>query len=249
MNERSAAALYGAGVFTTLRIVDGEPWLWEKHWRRLTTHADKFGIDLTAFSEQTVLNGLKERLASDGIPHGRARITFHDNRSSDVWPGDIVGEGTIVSIITGPTRRNGHPFRCEISPHVINSTSPIAGLKTCNYLEQLMSLEGAKRRAFNEAIRVNERGHVTSACMANLFWLHSEKLFTPALSTGCLSGTTREFILENLECAEVEVAIEELDAAEAMFLTSAGIGVVRIDECDSRRLDEQHHSILELLPY
>ena len=62
-----------------------------------------------------------------------------------------------------------------------------------------MALENAKAKGFDEAIRLNERGEVASACMANVFWIKDKKLFTPDLETGCLAGTTREFIIETAE--------------------------------------------------
>lgn len=62
MSDASRSHLYGYGVFTTIRIIDGEPWLWDKHWRRLEHDAGKLGIDLAAYSEGMVRRGLLESL-------------------------------------------------------------------------------------------------------------------------------------------------------------------------------------------
>ena len=111
-----------------------------------------------------------------------------------------------------------------------------------------MSYEEARGRGFGEALRLNERGHVASACMANVFWEKDGKLFTPSLSTGCLPGTTREFVLENFECEEVESGIEVLNSADRIFLTSAGLGVAAAAEFDARELDTSDHPLLGLIP-
>jgi len=84
--------------------------------------------------------------------------------------------------------------------------------------------------------------------MANVFWLKDEKLYTPILATGCLAGTTREFVLENCDCEEVEVAINELDSVDAIFLTSAGIGVINVAQFDKKHLSDVGHPITTLLP-
>jgi branched-subunit amino acid aminotransferase/4-amino-4-deoxychorismate lyase len=84
--------------------------------------------------------------------------------------------------------------------------------------------------------------------MANVFWFKDGELFTPSLITGCLAGTTREFVLEQIECTEVEAGIGELDGAEAIFLTSAGIGIVRVAEFEGRELDGVGHPVLDLWP-
>jgi branched-subunit amino acid aminotransferase/4-amino-4-deoxychorismate lyase len=83
--------------------------------------------------------------------------------------------------------------------------------------------------------------------MANVFWLKDTTLYTPSLKTGCLPGTTREYIIENLKCSEVEATMNELNSVDAIFLTSAGIGVVQISEFEGRVMEKNPHEILELI--
>ena len=111
-----------------------------------------------------------------------------------------------------------------------------------------MAVDEAKRRSFDEAIRLNERGEITSACMANVFWMKYERLYTPSLKTGCLKGTTREFVLENVECSEVAVGLEALSDADAIFLSSAVIGVVQAAVLDGKIFSKVDHPILRLIP-
>ena len=84
--------------------------------------------------------------------------------------------------------------------------------------------------------------------MANVFWLKDDQLFTPSLATGCLAGTTREFILENFDCREVTVATDELRSADSIFVTSAGIGVRQFYKFDEREFTDSAHPLLDLLP-
>jgi branched-subunit amino acid aminotransferase/4-amino-4-deoxychorismate lyase len=135
-----------------------------------------------------------------------------------------------------------------MSPNRASSLSKLAAIKSCNYLDNLLAFEDASRSGFNEAIRLNERDEVVSACMANVFWLKNARLFTPSLKTGCLPGTTREFILESLECEEVAESETEINSADAVFLASAGVGVIRVGELDGRKLKAADHPILHLVP-
>jgi branched-subunit amino acid aminotransferase/4-amino-4-deoxychorismate lyase len=249
MNEQPPNSfLYGKGVFSTLLVRDGEPFLLDRHWQRLSRDARQVGLDVTDLTYEIVRAAVITALADANLAEGRARVTLYDNRTSEIWPSDNVQkQNTAMSIIVGPRRTPPRPFKCFVSPHTINSRSPLAGVKSCNYLESILAVEDAKRRGCSEAVRLNERGHVAGACMANVFWLKGDKLFTPSLSTGCLPGTTREFVLENLECEEVEAEIGEIENAEAVFLTSAGLGVVAVDEFNGRRLSAADHPILELI--
>ena len=151
-------------------------------------------------------------------------------------------------IMTADLRTVGENFKLTVSPHLINSTSPLAGVKSNNYLEKIIAKDEAKQRGFDEAIQLNERGEIASASTANIFWLKGGRLFTPSVETGCLAGTTRELVLENIDCEEVEVGIDELEAADEMFLTSAGIGIVHVANFNEQKLRQNDHSITKLLP-
>ncbi len=245
----SNSTLYGTGVFTTIRIVEGKPWLWEKHWRRLEQDAAKVGIDISSYSEYMIRRGLDESIPdSDRIRPHKARITIADERPSPLWSEAAVTIATKVTFLASPLRPAPEQFRIGVSPHPLNSSSPLAGVKSCNYLDPIMSLDEASARGFHEAIRANERGYVTSGCMANVFWAKSGRLYTPSVATGCLAGTTREFVLENVECCEVEAGIDELHDADAIFLTSAGLGVTAAAEFDEKPLSKPDHPILHLIP-
>ena len=241
------SVLYGRGVFTTIAIVDGEVLLWEKHWRRLCNAANVLAIDISAYSEEQTRNLLKSMIEDEGLVIGRARLTFLDETPSTLWPNDSPGE-TKLNMLTGGATSVPDRFLLTASPFTVNSGSPLAGIKSCNYLEQILSLDEAKGRGFHEAVRVNERGHVTSGCMSNIFWLKNGRLYTPTLATGCLAGTTREYVLENVECGEVEAEIGELESADAIYLTSGGLGIVRVDEFGGRELPDTKHPIQNLWP-
>lgn len=244
----SAAALYGRGIFTSIAVYNGNPFLWDKHWRRLELGAAKLNIDLTEFLEHKTREALDQIIHKNGVVDGRARVTILDESKSDLWSFGAEQKASLL-MITGLLRQVSDCFRLAASPHSVNSLSPLAGIKTCNYLEKLIAFDNAKNCGFDEALHLNERGEITSAVMANVFWLKDGQLFTPSVKTGCLPGTTREFVLENLECREVETELDELRLADAIFLTSAGLGVTPVAEFGSAKLEKVDHPILHLLPY
>ena len=242
----SDSVLYGKGIFTTVGIHNGRPFLWEKHWRRLAENADRLGIDLSIFNQDSVAASLMALLKANKVEAGRARICFLDESSTGIWKLDSKKLAKLFILTAGPRRTATAP-KVTLSPYSINSASPLAGTKSINYIENLLALREARSRGFDEAIRVNEKGYLASACMANIFWLRDGMLFTPSLRTGCLPGTTREFVLGNLPCREVESDPDEIRQADEIFLTSAGIGVVGASEFDGRRLANRPHKILRLI--
>lgn len=226
LNAVSAAALYGKSVFTTVAVYNFKIFLWEKHWARLTENARKLKINLSEFSEDTIKNSLLEILKKNDVRTGRARITFFDESETSVWQIDSKQQ-TVFLIQTANFRKIENALKLTVSPFRVNSNSPLTGVKSGNYLENILAWETAKSENFDEAIRLNERDEIVSACLANIFWKKDGEIFTPSLETGCLRGTTREFVLENQIVFETQAKLNEIIEADEFFLTSAGIGIVK----------------------
>lgn len=222
----SSAALYGKGVFTTLAVYRAKPFLWEKHWRRLKENSAKIGVDLGDCKESGVTAALRQIIAHNNLETGRARLTFFEESASKIWHSGAAEKISLL-ITTGDFNQPKDEFSLTVSPFAINSQSPLAGVKSCNYLENTLALEEARGRGFDEAVRLNERGEIVSAAMANIYWTKDGEIFTPALETGCLAGTTRAFLREKTTIYETCSTIDELRRADEIFLTSAGIGVRR----------------------
>lgn len=224
LNPLTNSALYGSGVFTTVAICSGQPVFWEKHFDRLVSNAAAIGIGLPA--ESLMLDSLTALISAKDIANARARVTVFDSSPSRLWSTEI---GTRSRLLITADRRRDLPevFRIADSPFPVNSGSPLAGIKSCNYLENLIALEEARKRGFDEAVRINERGETVAAACANLFWTRNGRVFTPGLETGCLAGTTRAFIIESFAVEEVSVGPDAIRDADAILLASAGIGARR----------------------
>ena len=241
MSPVAVSGLYGKGVFTTLTVLDGKPFLFEKHWRRLNNNATRLGIDLDDFSESELTLALSELLAANSVTRGRCRITVFDSSSSGIWLA-LTDRKSSVLIQSADLREKPERICLNISPFVVSSTSPLNNIKSCNYLEQTVSFDAACKAGFDEAVRINERGHIVSGCISNIFWTKDDRIFTPAVEMGCLEGTTRECLLESCEVSMVAAPISELRVADSVFLTSAGIGIAA---ASSLFIDEKE---LELKP-
>lgn len=237
----SSASLYGRGVFTTLAVNNSRPFQWDKHWQRLVEHAARLGVDISEYEEDTVYSALIDLLRQNETSSARARITFFDETSSSVWTFENFRRSSLL-ITTDDARQHSHELRLTRSKYAANSASPLAGIKSCNYLENVLALEEAKAKGFDEAVRLNERGEVTSATMANIFWINNGEIFTPSLETGCLAGTTRTLVIEianemGYEVSTLGEGFDEFIRADEVFLTSSGLGVSGV-----RRIDDETFS-------
>jgi len=238
----SSAMLYGRGVFTTLAIYNSQPFLWSKHWQRLTTHAKKLDVDFTGCNEKNVGDALHKLIAVNQVRDGRARVIMLARSGRDIWKMRAPGtKKTDLLIMTGePQKLAPNGLSLAVSPYRANTVSPLAGIKSLNYLDHVLSWEEAQSRDFDEAVVLNERGEIVSATTANLFWARNGTLHTPALSTGALAGITRECVIELahqhfMPLLEGNYEMNDLIDADEIFLTSSSLGVAPVTTFDFRR--------------
>ena len=250
----SSAMLYGRGVFTTLALRNAEPFLWSKHWQRLTTHAKKLDVDYTGCTEKNVGDALRKLIAVNQVKDGRARVIMLARSGRDFWKLKTLGtKKTDLLIMTGdPQKISPDGLSLAVSPYRVNTFSPLTGIKSLNYLDHVLSWEEAQSRDFDEAVVLNERGEIVSATTANLFWAKDGTIHTPALSTGALAGVTRECVLEiaNKHFIPVLEGIYEmadLTDADEIFLTSSSLGVAPVTTFDFRRYSVEPGSLTSII--
>ena len=250
----SSATLYGRGVFTTLAVYDSRPFLWSKHWQRLTAHAAKLDIDHTGCTEKSVGEAVKKLIAVNQVKDGRARITMFARGGRDFWKPKLPRtRKTDLLIMTGdPHRVSPNGLSLAVSPYRVSTFSPLAGIKRVNYLHQVLAKEEARSRDFDEAVVLNERGEIVSATTANIFWARSGTVHTPALSTGALAGITRECVIDIankhfIPLVEGVYEMADLVDADEIFLTSSGVGVAPVTTFDFRRYAFEPESLVNVI--
>jgi len=139
-----------------------------------------------------------------------------------------------------------------LSPCRVLSTASLAGVKQTSMLENLLALEEARSRGFNEAVMLNERGEIVSATAANIFWVQGDEVFTPSLSTGCVAGITRHFIHEitarwKLHLVEGSFSVQRLLDAREVFLTSTAREVTIVSSFDAMQYNNKQARIAKLI--
>ena len=238
----SSAMLYGRGVFTTVAIYSSQPFLWSKHWNRLTSHAKRLDIDFTGCTENGVGDALRKLIAFNQVKEGRARVIMLARSGRDVWKTKTAGgKKTDLLIMTGePQKFSPTGLSLAVSPYRVNTSSPLSGIKSLNYLDHVLAWEEAQSRDFDEAVVLNERGEIVSATTANLFWAKDGTLHTPTLSTGALAGITRDCVIEIankhfIPLLEGVYEMTDLTDADEIFLTSSSLGVAPVTTFDFRR--------------
>ncbi|WOD40312.1 aminotransferase class IV [Nodosilinea sp. E11] len=180
------ALLYGATVFTTLRIygqsLDHPLTQWQAHQQRLAQALEVFGWPCLDW------NGLRQGaeallqtypvLRLTCLPDGRALVTGRD------LPADLAtmqSQGIVAWVARGDRYQR-----------------PLPAYKTGNYLGAWLALQAAAQHGAREAILVDAQGQWLETSTGNLWGWANGHWHTPG-GTSLLAGIGRQLLLEHLE--------------------------------------------------
>src|ERR1019366_8111803 len=110
-----------------------------------------------------------------------------------------------------------------------------ARAKICGaYVNSALATDDARRCGFDEALFLNESGHVAEGATCNLFMVRKGKLVTPAVTENVLEGITRDSVMElaerelHLQIVERAIDRSELYLSDELFFTGTAVGVMPI---------------------
>jgi 4-amino-4-deoxychorismate lyase len=235
----TAATMYGRGVYTTVAIYKGRPFLWDAHWTRLLAHAERASVECDFGDNETAL-ALARLIEANKIERGRARVHLLARTVRGRWKFDLDGRASDLLILTADASAHADTLALTVSPYRVNTCSPLVGVKTVSRLEHVLAWEEARDRDFDEAVVLNERGEIAGTTNANLFYVKHGTAHTPALQTGALAGTTRARVIELAEelavpLVEGAYSLHDLGEADEIFLTSSALGVEPVTAFDFHR--------------
>lgn len=223
------------GVFETLKIVAGVPFALSRHLERLHTSAAAMGLPTPDLREiRSAIDATMRANATQLLDGGRLRITYTGGVSSlgsdraDTTPTIVVAVGPAVqwppsaAVITVEWPRN--------------ERSPLAGVKSTSYAENVIALARARAFGASEAIVGDTQGRLCEGTGSNVFIVLDGILMTPSAQTGCLLGITRSLVLEWTDAIEADVALADLERASEIFLTSSTRDVQPVHRCDGQHL-------------
>jgi branched-chain amino acid aminotransferase len=111
------------------------------------------------------------------------------------------------------------------------------------YLNSILAKVEVANSGYDEAIMLNERGHVAEGSGENIFAVRRGMLMTPPTSDGILEGITRESVMEiamslGIEVHERTLTRSDLVLADELFFTGTAAEIVPIREVDDHPIGE-----------
>ena len=220
--------LDGAGIFETIKTVDGRPWAMSRHMRRAVNSSGREKIALP--SEEQVRESIATLLETECHATGLLRVSF-----------DATGNWAAVHL----------PYT-EISTAAKVRTHPdalvIAGVpvKSYPYNHRLEILEQARVQGFDEALVTSVDDKICEGAVTNILLKIAGIWCTPPLSDGVLPGIMRALVIENCDVVVRSIAVSEIPEIESAFLLSSLRIAQPISSIDGRELSQSHDFKVEI---
>lgn len=224
--------LLGDGLFETVKVDERRAIALDRHLRRLASGAERIGLDPVDLPG--IRAGIDALLGAVPAPRGRLRIAV----SAGSGPlGPIRGDGAPRILIAWAELPAAAPsVALARVPWVRNERSPLVGIKSASYAENLMILAGARAAGADEAVLANTVGLLCEGATVNIGVVVDGIASTPTAASGCLPGVARELALERCDLVEQDHPIDVLGAASELFVMSATRGIQPVHRVDDRLL-------------
>ncbi|WP_433264671.1 aminotransferase class IV [Micromonospora vinacea] len=235
--------LHGDGLFETMHLRDGRPWLRDEHLARLTTAAA--AVELTLPPTAALIDLLDEiRTGWPAQVEGALRLVCTRGPEAG-GPTTVYATLAEVPASSRAARRDGitvTTLPLGLPADARNGLSWLpAGIKSTSYAVNSAARRWARRAGVDDVLWISSDGYALEGPTANVVWLTDDTLCTvPAASTGILAGTTAAWLLAHatelgLSAAERMVTAVELHAADGVWFTSSLRGAAEVHTLDGVR--------------
>lgn len=223
--------LFGDGVFETILIAGGFPYLIQEHLRRLEEGLSKLRIDCDTNNLEPEIYRV---IAANGIEKGIVRVTITRGVGSVGYlpSPKLHGEHPAVLITTRPLPP-APPESVDLVLTRIRKTPGSSLPSMAKHMQGLNSIlariDAVEKGCF-EALMLDVRGYITECSSYNIFWSKGRTLYTPHLDTGCLAGIMRKRIirLSGYKVREGYYTLKDLLRSDGIFLTNSAHLVVPV---------------------
>ena len=212
-----SSLLRGDGIFETVLSIDEKAIAWDRHYARMQKAANKILINIPAKID---IDLAIAAILKDEIGRNRLRVVC------------LADGGWFLTL--QPITEIAESISITRFPFIRDSRSAISGIKSLSYSESIIAIRHAENLGFADSIFLNEREEVVETGLANILILNQDGWRTPAISSGCLPGITRELLMIWFGVKEAVLNFDDLLKAKAVYLTSSIRLIQRVDKVEQK---------------
>jgi branched-chain amino acid aminotransferase len=235
--------LFGDSVYEVVSTHHGHMCFVNEHLRRLRSSAHAISLEIPLTGEQ-MIREIHNTVKAAGNPDSYIRIIVTRGVGEmDIDPVTCTEPNVLIfvkSIMRYPEENYKNGINVALVSVKRNPKEALnPGIKTGNYLNNVLAKVEARKAGAADALMLNPTGQLTECTTSNFFFVRDQRLMTPSLNCGILSGITREVVLRLAR--ENGVLVEEgewppdvLQNAEEAFITGTVKMVMPVTSLDGR---------------
>jgi branched-chain amino acid aminotransferase len=217
------------------------------HYARFLHSAKLLCMDL-GYTEEDLVNITLDLLRAEGFREDCyiRPLAYKADEIIGVRLNDLTDELTIFSLPFGRYVENDEGAHVTISSwrRVEDNSIPARGKVTGAYVNSAFAKTDALLAGYDEAIVLNQDGHVSEGSAENLFMLRDGVVVTPPGHDNILQGITRRTVIKllrdemGMEVVERSIDRTELYLAEELWFSGTGVQLAAITQIDHRPIGE-----------
>ena len=252
LSIRDRGFLLGDGLFETILCVKGVCIALANHWHRLCSGAKYLNIPIR-FSLTDISQAIVQLLQKNDLMSVQSAIRITLTRG--VGPRGLstahLKQPTLLITCEKYKAPTQTAIRLSFTPNFANKYCPLHQFKTLNYLDKITAKQEAAKKGYDDALLLNSKHCIVGTSCANIFFMYHGILLTPAISSGCLPGITRDYVLAlakqmKLKRLQKQLPYEQTSNYDAAFVTNSLIGIMPVSQIDQINFDIEHSLIKTL---
>jgi len=235
--------LYGAGLFETMRSHNGVVFALKDHLDRLFVSAGVLSIN-NPYDREYIAEAINKVLSANKLTDARLRLTLTNGPMAE---SEEQRKSTLL--ITAAKFRSYPPeyykkgVMVVLCPFRQNPIDPLSGRKTTSYFSRMIALNMAHQKKAAEALWFTVDNRLAEGCISNVFLVKDSKLYTPPIKTPVLPGVARKTVCQlalqnSIELIEKDLTIDEVLAADEIFLTNVIMQVMPITKVEKHTVGD-----------
>lgn len=226
--------LFGDGLFTTIKVVDGYVRCLKAHLQRLVLQSQQIDLEFPSLNPLVIGDLIQRNHAEKGTWRLKIIATSAQAPSLALPRRPI---GSLLISIKSYEEPEGS-VRLALYPDPI--CRPSASIKSLAYLDRLYVQDFAWKQGCEDALVLGVKGEILETAFSNFFWRLGDQLFVPACTLPLLQGIALECVKQaacilGLQVQEVSVPWSDLPK-EAHCFTCNALTDLRSVTCIGERL-------------
>jgi len=228
--QTNRAFRYGDGFFETIRFEHNRITLFKYHLQRIIASNNLFKFEPSTFSFSNIETLITQTFQLNSIESGIARVTFFRSGRGRYTP--LQNEMQFLIEVTEQSFGSYFSLLNEVglSERTVLHVHSFSHLKSLNALPYVFAAMEAKEKDWNECLIPNTKNEIAEGTWSSLVWMEDNVLYTPPLSSGCVSSTMKEALKDFLQqkgrdLTEKECSLSNLQHAQEVWLLNATRGI------------------------